>query len=262
MRGRLDAAPARAGHVLSAHASAVNLSWHDGRLLALHGPGWLGAPFAAALAAPARFDRLAPGTPVRRQGAAIALGALAVEWSDAALVDLRPGPAPGPAAGAALGRIAREASRGSPLAGGLGAGSRRQLAAGIARRDRARFLEGARGLIGLGPGLTPSGDDCLVGVLAVLQSREPAWLASAPRVRAAVAAAAVEGTSPVAAEFVRCALEARFAEPLTALLAAADAAGARAAAAELGRHGATSCADTLLGVWLALTALGAPGTAP
>jgi len=44
---RLNAAPREAGEVHSAYARTLNLLWHAGRLLTLHGPGPLLAPFAA-----------------------------------------------------------------------------------------------------------------------------------------------------------------------------------------------------------------------
>jgi hypothetical protein len=43
-----------------------------------------------------------------------------------------------------------------------------QLARSLARADFAGACRCARGMLGLGPGLTPSGDDFLVGLFAVL----------------------------------------------------------------------------------------------
>lgn len=44
----------------------------------------------------------------------------------------------------------------------------RRLGASLARADRRAAIRAADGLIGLGPGLTPSGDDALAGVAAAL----------------------------------------------------------------------------------------------
>lgn len=66
-------------------------------------------------------------------------------------------------------RIARSDLKG--LAGVAGASERLgQLGAAIASEDRRMAVANADGLIGLGPGLTPSGDDALVGVEAALHA--------------------------------------------------------------------------------------------
>ena len=49
VRERVLAAPPEAGRVHSIFERAVNILWHDGGLITLHGPAPLAAPFAAAL---------------------------------------------------------------------------------------------------------------------------------------------------------------------------------------------------------------------
>ena len=64
------------------------------------------------------------------------------------------------------------AARGAQILGALGAeppGDELTLA--VAARDPERAAAAARGLIGLGPGLTPEGDDRLAGTAAVLAAR-------------------------------------------------------------------------------------------
>ncbi|MFB3816734.1 MAG: DUF2877 domain-containing protein [Candidatus Methylomirabilales bacterium] len=253
-RGRVLAAPAAAGRVHSTFARAVNLLWHDGRLVTLHGPGRLRAPFALALEAWPAESGVSPHQPVERAGSRMSLGGMVVDVAAAETRDLRLQPAgSGPQALAwALAGVSPP-----PTAPGLASPAAeeelRRLRDGIRTRDAARLLDGARGLVGLGEGLTPAGDDCLVGVLAVLHAFAPA-LAQAPAIRAGIAEAAA-GTTLVAREFLRSALDGRFAEVLVRLCSGA-AGDAAATAQELFEVGGTSGADTLRGVQLALEALG------
>ncbi|HEV3396718.1 MAG TPA: DUF2877 domain-containing protein [Xanthobacteraceae bacterium] len=106
------------------------------------------------------------------------------------------------------------------------------------------------GLVGLGPGLTPSGDDFLIGALAALdavrQTKTHAALGEA------VAAAAPARTSPLSASFLRAAAAGHAGENLHALVAAVVGGHLDAAAAAAGRIGHTSGWDTLAGVALTL----------
>jgi hypothetical protein len=122
------------------------------------------------------------------------------------------------------------------------------------------FLDGACGLIGLGEGLTPAGDDCLVGALALIHRFDRPWLAAQPRIRAAVRSKTLRGTTAVAREFLLHALDGHFAESVADLVHADSVAGVREGAARLLAVGATSGADTLLGMGLALAALRARAT--
>jgi Protein of unknown function (DUF2877) len=253
LHARLESG-ADGGQVLSAHASAVNIAWSAGGLMALHGPGHLRAPFAAAIPDDA-LGRLPRGAPVWRRDGAIQAEGINLRWRGAAVVDTRVRPAepdwcPRPLLAAAV-----AGSRGSALDGPLGRGARCALVAGLARRDVARFLAGARALIGLGPGLTPAGDDFLVGVLAVLHRLDPGGLAPASALRTAIDGARPAPTTTVAAEFLRHALDGLFAEPFVHLLTASTEEAARGAAQRLHAAGATSGPDALLGVAEALGAV-------
>jgi hypothetical protein len=112
-------------------------------------------------------------------------------------------------------------------------------------------------LLGLGPGLTPSGDDVLCGMLVALRAVGQAGMA--PELYAALAAAAPTATSPISAAFLRAAAEGLGCEALHAAIAAvlegqADAVRDRAGA--LGRIGHTSGWDALAGAMLVLQAFG------
>jgi hypothetical protein len=112
-------------------------------------------------------------------------------------------------------------------------------------------------LLGLGPGLTPSGDDVLCGMFVALHAVGQAGMAA--ELYAALAAAAPTATSPISAAFLRAAAEGLGCEALHAAIAAvlegqADAVSDRAEA--LGRIGHTSGWDALAGAMLVLQAFG------
>jgi hypothetical protein len=117
--------------------------------------------------------------------------------------------------------------------------------------DRTAAAAAAARLIGLGPGLTPSGDDVLIGIEAALHALghpSAGFLASA--------VGDVEArTTEVAATFLRHAAAGEFAEPLHALLATLlgpDDKGLPAAIQRAVAWGATSGTDCLVGVLIGL----------
>jgi hypothetical protein len=122
------------------------------------------------------------------------------------------------------------------------------------RRDRAERsvdrgdLAGAvDALAGLGPGLTPAGDDALAGILLVLGAHDRA---------AAVAAADRARTNDISRAFLAWAARGHSIEPVHRLLAAGDDAGtASAALADLLRFGHSSGADLAFGLRRGLRAL-------
>ena len=254
---RMRAAPRDAGRVHSTFEHALNIEWHDGRLLTLHGPGPLRAPFAAALAQLPRSPALCPGCPVRRRDDALAIDGASLDPRGAVCVDTTM-----PAAGAGVPPLLARLPSPSRTAGGLfstmGRRARARLAAGVSSRDPVPFIEGALELVGLGEGLTPAGDDCLVGALAALHRFVPSWLSAHPEIESTVMQAASVGTTSIAREFIVHALAGHFAESLIRLLCAASEREVATAVAQLLESGATSGADTLYGVRLAVVALGAP----
>jgi hypothetical protein len=107
-------------------------------------------------------------------------------------------------------------------------------------------------LIGLGIGLTPSGDDFLVGLLAGLEATGDEMRET---LAAAIAAVAPGRTTTFGAALLEHACRGEFSQRLHDVLiatAARDAAGLRRAIARATAYGATSGADTLAGVSLAL----------
>jgi hypothetical protein len=258
---RLEAAPLEAGRVHSVFGRAVNLSWHDGGLLTLQAPGPLAAPFAAALARMPAPDALEPGARVERRGDTLVLGGLFVRWRGATVASTavrESAGAPPPVLGILVDD--REGRGARALESPIGRRARSRLAEGLTRHHVPTFLDGACGLIGLGEGLTPAGDDCLVGALALIHRFDRPWLAAQPRIRAAVRSKTLRGTTAVAREFLLHALDGHFAESVADLVHADSVAGVREGAARLLAVGATSGADTLLGMGLALAALRARAT--
>jgi uncharacterized protein DUF2877 len=117
----------------------------------------------------------------------------------------------------------------------------------------ARVAEAAAvALIGLGIGLTPSGDDFLVGLLAGLEAtHHPARSSLA----AAIASEAPSRTTAIGANVLEHAARGEFTARLhDVVIALADdaAAGLDRAVGRAMAYGATSGADTLVGLFLAL----------
>ena len=126
-----------------------------------------------------------------------------------------------------------------------------RLIAALETGDRSLAAEVAARLIGLGPGLTPSGDDVLVGIEAALHA-----LARPSAGFTALAMDDVEErTTALAATLLRHAAAGEFAERLHALLAALLGSDDEAIPAAIDRAvawGATSGTDCLLGVLIGL----------
>jgi hypothetical protein len=125
----------------------------------------------------------------------------------------------------------------------------------VRRRDVHDFLEAARGLIGLGEGLTPAGDDYLVGSLAILHRLAGGWPVADRATAHALVGDACRRTPSISAAFLCHAVGAQFSEPLRDLAMADTPAAARAAAVMLAGLGASSGADTLTGMRDTLAAL-------
>jgi len=125
------------------------------------------------------------------------------------------------------------------------------LTAALETGDRSTAAAMAASLVGLGPGLTPSGDDVLVGIEAALHA-----LAHPSAGFTTLAMGGVEErTTAVAATLLRHAAAGEFAERLHTLLAALlgpDDATIPAAINRAVAWGATSGADCLVGVLIGL----------
>jgi hypothetical protein len=111
-------------------------------------------------------------------------------------------------------------------------------------------VDATRGLIGLGPGLTPSGDDFLVGALAVLDAlAERKALAALAH---AIAAAPRGLTSPLSGYLLRAAAAGHVGEPLCRAVSAVISGMAGTAVAAIRNIGHSSGWDMLVGVMSAL----------
>jgi hypothetical protein len=142
--------------------------------------------------------------------------------------------------------------------------SERILALGWAKRRRrvptindrgghgASRLSAPYGLIGLGPGLTPSGDDFLIGALAALDALRQANI-HASLGRAVIAAAG--GTTPLSASLLRAAAAGHIGESLHMMIAALVTGDADAAIAAAVGIGHTSGWDALTGAAVTVRSL-------
>jgi hypothetical protein len=265
------------GLIHSVFDQACNIRIDDGRLLALLSPRLGNVPHGVRIEAPAGFrfaNRLAVGQPVGCRadvlrvtgaGLSITLGT-AQPWRSAlpaAGVDLT-----GPDAARAWRTAWSIWRRGRPHPGAaLGAVLTRVVDHEAGRLTRAvrqlRVDEAARAvvrLIGCGSGLTPSGDDLVVGFLAGLWSTagdDPARRRFLRGLGASVTAAA-SATGDISRAYLFHASHGRFAEPL-ALLAALIGEGAAGAEIERAtpaalRVGHTSGAAGVAGLLLGLAA--------
>jgi hypothetical protein len=145
-----------------------------------------------------------------------------------------------------------------PAAQTIGSTMHQALAGG----DAAQMLEATHQLIGLGSGLTPSGDDFLVGCLRglwLIRSNAPGAGQTLDRLRDVLPPDLDARTTRVGAEFIRYALEGAFAEVLDraalALLAPSQPQMVQAAITRLLAQGETSGTDTMLGLLTCLEAL-------
>lgn len=126
------------------------------------------------------------------------------------------------------------------------------VARGLHAQDPSTLLQGARQLAGLGSGLTPSGDDIMVGVLlalAVLPPRE------APHLRVALLDAAAGRSPRISTAYLEAAARGEAAETwhhFIAALPVGDAGEVAAAVRNVLAVGETSGADMLAGFLLAL----------
>lgn len=239
---RLRRAPEAGGHVHSVFDRTINILWADHRLLTLHAPTPLAAPFAVALTKLPQREAVVPGSPIRRSDFDLSLAeSVALEMPR------------GPVAFAA--DALPEPPCAQALRSGTGLAARQALEQAMEVGDLVTFAKAAWDLIGLGEGLTPAGDDCVLGALAAIHRLAPEWLTSDRSLLPWLDAAARSRTTDVARDFLLEALGGRFAEPVLALLAAPSAGLAEPAARELIGMGATSGADTLCGIRLGCRAL-------
>ncbi len=124
-----------------------------------------------------------------------------------------------------------------------------------ATADLPGAVEAATGLIGLGPGLTPAGDDFLAGFMAVLH-----WLGSDPAFSRGVMARAAGATGRISLGHLKPAAAGLLSARAHRFLQASVVPGRpplEEALSDLARVGHTSGLDTALGIWAGLAAAAA-----
>ncbi len=264
------------GRVVAAYARTVNLELDGAGWLSLHAPGSIPAPFGIACEpwrTPSRLD----GASVRVMPDALVLdGRLWIRWDGAAISETTlPTPTPLPPVSRCLAQaLARITAGLLPVAAALLTGGvpptdplARAAVPALARLSAATTLRApdgclaaARPLLGLGPGLTPAGDDCLVGWLAGARTASSEGRALAEAVGPGLLGAATRRTGPLSRAFLAAAVAGEAAEPLRDFVLVPDEARLEGLLA----LGATSGADLLAGYLLARVALGPSegGSAP
>ena len=267
------------GRVHSCYARIINIRTPSERMLTIQGEGMIQAPLGLALAADieALGTRLPVGALVvqdiptaRRYPAMLRLRcADALVWDGH--IQVQPGLTPSGLADRAH-ELAAWLCQHAPRRGltplllalehgplGLSATSAAAYAAlaplcvGRQEFSVATLLTIVKVLVGLGEGLTPSGDDFLVGLLAVLHVTGFLPCSAAFPVHAQFHECIRLGTSQLSGEFLRCAFDGHFAEPLVMLVQAlyapeSDAWTAHAAA--LATVGHSSGVDAMVGIAL------------
>jgi hypothetical protein len=258
------------GRVHSAYARTVNVTLDDhdeAGWVSLHGPGPIPSPFGIACEAWPATDGLA-GASARVEADTVLLdGRLRVLLTGAAVSDMTlPASAPLPSLSGCLARalpwvtggllptVAALLSERTPLPDPLArmaAPALARLYAATSVHDVTDCLTAARSLLGLGPGLTPAGDDCLVGWLAGAWTTGPAGQRLVEAVGTGLLDEAAHRTGSLSRAFLAAALLGEAAEPISAFAALPDAERLEGLLA----LGATSGADLLGGYLLARQAL-------
>lgn len=133
------------------------------------------------------------------------------------------------------------------------------LVESLAQRDRRRLKVVTSSLAGLGPGLTPAGDDFIAGVLLALALvRQQRGDTALNEIATLLVETAAPRTHEISAAYLRAAFDGQVGErwhPLLAALAAGDGAEIAAAASPVLATGETSGADMLAGFVVGIGAL-------
>lgn len=249
--GLLDG-PVVQGEVVGTTASAAYVRVPPVTCMALEAAGAVGLPCGLTVADPAALDHVARGMPVAVGDGRVEVGVVVLHvarWRN-------PCPRLAPTTAAALAQQAAVAR--NHLPGPVSTVDRRvadglaEVVAALARSDRGAAVAASEGLIGLGAGSTPSGDDVLAGLVAGGQllaravGTDPEPFA---RFGAAVAVRAVNRTPLLSAALLWYASRAAVADPAAGVLQALCGTGDldRAVAALLA-VGHTSGADLLAGI--------------
>ena len=240
------------GAVTGIFARACNLSDDRGRVITLATPEVGNGPFSIVVDAAAGWlIELETGQRATVDAERIVLGRREIPLAGACTWEARlpelGRPRLSPAIAATLQPYARWPPRaaGTPVAAamaGLLARGARALATALEHGNGVAAA--ARQLAGLGQGLTPAGDDYLVGVMAAL------WLLGERDMASTIARSAAPRTTTLSAAFLTAAARGQFVEPwhhLARALAAQCAPECAAAARRIAASGASSGRDALAG---------------
>lgn len=259
-RGYLATVDGVRGRVYAVFARCAYVMVDGGDALVLHAAGSDHTPTSLCPAIwPPGGPALAAGDPVAGRAGHLKIGELVLDVRGARA--WRPARPPAPTGGLAragvrIGAVHRPALR---AAGERTGDLLPTLERALATREAGRVTSCVASLVGLGPGLTPSGDDALVGLLAVLHRLSPANDASLALLGPAVATH-LHRTGDISAHYLRLAVAGHVGERLVALgdaLAVGADLDVDRAAASVAASGATSGADALLGVLAGTRLLGA-----
>jgi len=131
----------------------------------------------------------------------------------------------------------------------------RELSESVAAKDSAACERLLPNVIGLGSGLTPSADDALLGIMAVMAFYAAAKIEIMPEFSEKVCRLSLNRTTDVSRKYLRCAAQGRFSTPLVCVVSSLLEAGCdfdRAAFAKLLETGHSSGRDTFRGVVIAV----------
>lgn len=247
------------GQVVGVFSRACYIGGRQGQVIALTlaeaGPG----PFSVALQGrPGLFEGLSVGQPARGHDRSLHVDGWEITWDAAAVWDPR---LVCPACSLELGpdtiriiskyadwtlmpittpRVNPVRDNPSSAADRLG----RAVVLSLVQNRPNTLAKAVAGLAGLGRGLTPAGDDYLLGVLAAL------WLTGQAELLADISIAAAAKTTWLSGAYLRAAAIGEFAEPwhsLALALHAADTAGTAKAMGRIAGYGASSGRDALAG---------------
>ncbi|MBI3160823.1 MAG: DUF2877 domain-containing protein [Chloroflexi bacterium] len=259
--------------VLHVFTRACNLLDSHDRLLSLVAEPLGNGPFSLVVEEVDFTRHIQSGSPVSRASGPLVAGTLQVNWQAARLWSPRPAweAAAARLVSAAAGKAAArtvllELLRAEAPSDSLAALLHRadpQLAASLAARARrgmedlahpGKRADAARALAGLGPGLTPAGDDFLLGFMHAFWAHNPAAAAAACQ---PLADAAAPLTGALSRVWLRSAARGEAGEPwhrFLKALADGDQPGLLAAAEAILPTGHTSGADALAGFVFGLEA--------
>lgn len=210
-------ASAARGTVISVHRQAVNVLLSDGSVVALLDEARPVHPWA--LCVPLISLDLRQGSPARASASELTIGRNRILLYDMKVEDLRLHVRPQAFPADLLPRLrpwAHPSPDESPFLG--------TLVTAVDDFQAGADPRGLASLLGLGEGLTPSGDDVLVGVLAGLDLARNAWPAAFLlrwRLAEALTEPMERRTTQISAQMLRAAVLGLYAEPVLALLRAA-----------------------------------------